>query len=300
MSLTYSRQNVKDQIFDVPLAGSTGSSVMKRNGGKMHTNAYEVTLNVNPIRTKLVDWSIGLNWSKIDNYVDELAEGVESITLGGFTTPQVRVSAGDKFPVIYGSDYARDEKGRILVDEKGMPTSGEDAVIGKVSPDFNLGITTSLRIEKLIISAVFDWKSGGQMYHGTNGLLNYYGIGKDTENRDQSLIFDGWKADGTKNDIAITPDKMQSYYNVLNSINASSVFDNSFIKLRELSLSYPVFKRSWLEVTGNLFARNILIWTELDNFDPEASQGNNNMGGAFERFSMPQTSSYGFGLNVKF
>lgn len=300
LSLTYSRQNVKDQIFDVPLAGSTGSSVMKRNGGKMHTNAYEVTLNVNPIRTKLVDWSIGLNWSKIDNYVDELAEGVESITLGGFTTPQVRVSAGDKFPVIYGSDYARDEKGRILVDEKGMPTSGEDAVIGKVSPDFNLGITTSLRIEKLIISAVFDWKSGGQMYHGTNGLLNYYGIGKDTENRDQSLIFDGWKADGTKNDIAITPDKMQSYYNVLNSINASSVFDNSFIKLRELSLSYPLFKRSWLEVTGNLFARNILIWTELDNFDPEASQGNNNMGGAFERFSMPQTSSYGFGLNVKF
>lgn len=42
------------------------------------------------------------------------------------------------------------------------------------------------------------------------------------------------------------------------------------------------------------------IWSEFPNFDPESSQGNNNMTGAFERYSMPQTSSYGFGVNVKF
>ena len=34
--------------------------------------------------------------------------------------------------------------------------------------------------------------------------------------------------------------------------------------------------------------------------DPEATQGNNNMAGAFERFSLPGTSSYGFGVNVNF
>lgn len=296
ISYTYSRQNVKDQIFDIPLAGSTGFDQMRSNGGKLHTNAHEINLNVNPIRTNLVDWSFGFNWSKIDTYVDELAPDVESITLGGFVTPQVRVQKGEKFPVIYGKDYARDKQGRILVDNNGLPMAGEDKVIGSASPDFILGFNTTIRIEKLRIAAVFDWKSGGQMYHGSKGLTDYYGVSKNTENR-EDRIFDGWKANGTKNDIKV---RAQKYYSALNNIDASSVYDNSFIKLRELSLSYPVFQRSWLEVGVNAFARNIIVWSKLKDFDPEASQGNNNMAGAFERFSLPNTSSYGFGINVKF
>lgn len=78
------------------------------------------------------------------------------------------------------------------------------------------------------------------------------------------------------------------------------IFDNSFIKLREIALSYPVLAKPNLGVTLNLFARNIMLWSELDNLDPEASQGNNNMTGAFERFSLPGSSSYGLGLTVKF
>ena len=55
-----------------------------------------------------------------------------------------------------------------------------------------------------------------------------------------------------------------------------------------------------MNVGVSVFARNILLWTKLDNFDPESSQGNTNMGGAFERFSMPQTTSYGFGIDLTF
>ena len=66
-------------------------------------------------------------------------------------------------------------------------------------------------------------------------------------------------------------------------------------------LSYPVLNKSYLGVTVNVFARNLLLWSEMDNgIDPESSQGNNNMAGAFERFSLPGTSSYGFGITVKF
>jgi hypothetical protein len=53
-------------------------------------------------------------------------------------------------------------------------------------------------------------------------------------------------------------------------------------------------------VSVSAFARNILVWTKLPNLDPESSQGNTNIGGYFERFSMPQTTSYGFGLNIVF
>ena len=193
INYTYSRQNVKDQIFEVPLASSTGSSSFMTNGGKIHTNAHELTVNINPIRLKNVDWNIGINWSKIDNYVDELAPGVESIFLGGFTTPQVRAGIGDKFPVIYGVSYARDDNGNLIVDEDGVPMAGKDDVIGKVSPDFILGFNTNLRLWKFNISAVFDWKQGGQIYCGTNGLLDMYGVSKNTENREGSFIVEGVK-----------------------------------------------------------------------------------------------------------
>ena len=301
INYTYSRQNVKDQIFEVPLASSTGSSSFMTNGGKIHTNAHELTVNINPIRLKYVDWNIGINWSKIDNYVDELAPGVESIFLGGFTTPQVRAGIGDKFPVIYGVSYARDDNGNLIVDEDGVPMAGKDDVIGKVSPDFILGFNTNLRLWKFNISAVFDWKQGGQIYCGTNGLLDMYGVSKNTENREGSFIVEGVKEDGSKNTTPISgANEMQHYYETINNINESSVYNSSFIKLRELAVSYPVFQKKWLEVNLNVFARNILVWSELANIDPESTQGNTNMAGSFERFSLPTTSSYGFGLNVKF
>jgi hypothetical protein len=100
------------------------------------------------------------------------------------------------------------------------------------------------------------------------------------------------------NDIAVTD--AQSYYTRLRSINESYIYNSSFIKLRELSVSYPVYNSKWLNVDVNVFARNLIVWSELKGFDPEASQGNDNMGGAFERFSLPGTASYGFGVNVKF
>ena len=301
LNYTFSRQDVKDQIFDVPLASSTGAGKLVTNGGKLHTNVHEITLSFNPIRTRDINWDFGFNWTKIDNYVDELASGVENISLGGYVTPQVRAAAGEKYPVIYGVGYKRDANGNRLVDEDGLPIAGEAQVIGKVSPDFIMGFNTTLRLWDCTISAVLDWKQGGQMYSRTSGLADYYGVSKRTENREGTIIFDGYKEDGTKNDIGITgANAQQEYYSILNNIDESSIYDNSFIKLREVAVSYPVFKSNWMQVTLNVFARNVLIWAQVPDLDPEASQGNNNMSGAFEDYSMPQTASYGFGVNVKF
>ena len=309
LNYTYSRQNVKDQIFEVPLAGSTGASSMIMNGGKIHTNTHELTLGVSPVDTKNFKLDFAFNFSKIDNYVDELAPGVESIMLGGFVTPQVRAGIGDKFPVIYGKSYMRNDEGKIVVDKNGLPMQGEDAVIGTVSPDFRLGFNTNIELYKFRISAVFDWKQGGQMYSGTAGEMNYYGVSKLSGNmRNTEFIVEnsvketGKDADGNSiyapNDIKVTD--AQAYFTRRRSIDESYIYDNSYIKLRELSVSYPVFSKKWLNVNVNVFARNILVWSEMKGFDPEASQGNDNMGGAFERFSLPGTASYGFGFNVKF
>ncbi|MDR1667926.1 MAG: SusC/RagA family TonB-linked outer membrane protein [Bacteroidales bacterium] len=302
VNYTFSRQNVKDQIFSVPLAGSTGASEYVTNAGKLHTNTHELTLGVNPIRTSSVHWELAFNFTRMTNYVDELAEGVESIMLGGFVTPQVRAGAKEEYPVIYGTSYRRNEQGHIVVDGIGVPLAGEPKVIGQVAPDFLLGFNTTLSIYKLSVSAVLDWKSGGQMYGGTNGLLDYYGISKATENRDEgSFIVNGDKEDGTKNDIAIKGAGMwQLFSETVSDIDESSIYNSSFVKLREIALAYPVIHKEHFQASVNVFARNLLLWTEFPNFDPEATQGNSNMTGAFERFSLPQTSSYGVGITIKF
>ena len=310
---TFSRQNVVDQIFSVPLAGSTGIRSLLMNGGKVHTVSHEVIFYFTPLSLKNLQWDFNFNFSKIDNYVDELAEGVESIFIGGFTTPQVRAGIGDTYPVIYGDSFLRNEEGKIVVEDDpsspnyGFPLTGEPAVIGKVSPDFILGGGTNLIYKRWSLNALFEWKQGGQMYSGSNGLLDYYGLSKRTEDRESTFIYDGVKRDGTPNDIARggpnDPLALQYLHtNVLTNIDEYYIYDNSFVKLRELSLKYNPAERLFKKVDLGIsvFMRNLLLWTALPNLDPESSQGNTNMGGSFERFTVPQTTSFGFNLDLTF
>lgn len=316
LNYTFSRQNVKDQIFEVPLAASTGYSSLVTNGGKIHTNTHELTLAVAPYRSGDFKWDFAFNFTKIDNYVDELKEGVNNIFMGGFVDPQVRAAIGYKFPVIYGVSYLRNDAGQIVVDEDGLPQAGAPQVIGKVSPDFNLGFNTNFEYKKVRLSAVLDWKQGGQMYHGTSNTLDIYGVTQrsaDLRSGDNFLFeLPAVKADGSVNDILITPTPVygndgkqigadaSAYLNALGSISEAGIRGTSFVKLREIAVGYPVYQNSKIKVDVNAFARNIILWSELKGYDPEVSQGNTNMSGAFERFSLPGTSSYGLGVNVKF
>ena len=311
---TYVNQNTVDQIFPVPLPGSAnGGGSLITNGGQMKTTQHEVILNVTPVLLKDFRWDVNVNFSQMVNTCVSLREGVESIMLGGFVEPQVRAGVNATYPIIYGNTFAKDKEGRILVDENpnsvtyGMPMAGEPGPLGQVAPDFILGGGTNLTYKEFSLGVVFEWKNGGHMYSGVNGLMDLYGISKRTEDRESTFIYKGYKADGTPNDIVRggPNDKLayQYLYNtVLGNISEGYIYGNSFIKLREISLRYALPKSLLpkMDIAVSAFARNILLWTELPNADPESSQGNNNMMGAFERFSLPQTKSFGFSVNVNF
>lgn len=295
LEYTFSKQNVVDQIFQVPLAGSTGAATLVMNGGKIHTNSHELVLGITPVRSTNFDWTISVNYTQIDNFVDELKEGVPNIFLGGFVTPQIRASIGERFPVIYGTAFARDDKGNVLVDDSGLAIAGETKSLGEVAPKFNLGGTTSFRYKKITLAATFDWKNGGKMYSGTNSLLDTYGLSTKTGNRDELLVQKGVTTSGEVNTKAATK---QDTYTRYSNIAETAVYDASFVKIREISLGYtvPQFSKGF-NMRVSAFARNILLSSKIPNLDPESSQGNNNIAGGFERLSIPQTTSIGVGMN---
>ena len=77
------------------------------------------------------------------------------------------------------------------------------------------------------------------------------------------------------NDIDIKGEDALSYYDRMTLISEAGIYDSGFLKLRELSVSYPVWDKNGINVNLNVFARNIILWSELKGLDPEASQGNN-------------------------
>ena len=99
--------------------------------------------------------------------------------LGGFVTPQVRAGIGDKFPVIYGKSYMRNNEGKIVVDQKRAPHAREKMRSSELYlPISAWGSILILNYTSSAFQPVFDWKQGGQMYSGTAGEMNYYGVSK--------------------------------------------------------------------------------------------------------------------------
>lgn len=298
-SYTYSYQNVKDQIFSVPCDPTSGYLYMMTNAGRMKTNSHEISLNAALVQSKDWDVNLGVNWTKVKNEVVELAEGVESIMLGGFVEPQIRAQAGCTYPNIYGNAFQRTDDGQLLLLE-GLPQATANSVdLGNCAPDWTMGLNFSARWKRLSLDTTWSWQKGGKMYHGTNLTMEFFGATKASlPYHEGTMVVDGIDVTtGQKNTIEVSKqDYYQAYYNV----TEAGIYDTSFFKLRDLTLTYDLPKICGIDISVYGFARNILIWAKLPNFDPESSQGNGNMSGYFERFSVPATKSIGGGLKITF
>ena len=300
LEYTYSYQDVRDQIFEIPMDGSTGYQSIVSNGGRITTNTHEINASVTAYTSKDFDIDLGLNWTKYESMVKELAPGVDNIMLGGFVEPQVRAYTGYAYPVIFGKSFMRDEAtGLMLLDSDGMPmTSGESTVIGKCTPDFNMGWSTNIRYKRFNLSSTWSWQKGGQMYHGTYGTMQMFGATTESTDRDMPLHVSGIDYE-TGQYVEHDVDRF-SWNQIYYDCSESMIVDTDFVKLRDVTLTYQLPRLGVFDISVYGFARNVLVWAKMNDFDPESSVGNNNAGGYFERFSLPNTASFGGGLKLTF
>ena len=296
---TYSYQDVRDQIFNVPTAGSTGYQYLRTNAGEMTTSSHEFSLQATVLQHRDYSVELGANFTKVHNFVKSLAPGVESIMLGGFVQPQIRAQAGYTYPNIYGLAFQRADNGELLLNN-GLPQPTNDSEnLGECSPNFNMGFNLSANYKRLSLTATLDWQDGGKMYNGTLLTMNYFGATKESlPYHEGTMVAKGIdQATGLENTVQVSK---QKYFQAYNNVTEAGIYDTSYLKFRDITLSYKLPKFAGIDLSVYAFARNLLVWAKMPSLDPESSQGNGNMGGYFERFSVPNTSSYGGGLKLSF
>lgn len=335
LDVTYYTQKSRNQIMGMATSWTSGYTYRLINAGEIDNKGIEITLNTRPIQTKDFSWDLNFNFSKNSNKVVRLVDGMDMFELEKATWLDVQVAAkvGENFGSIVGPDFKRNAAGQVLIDPStGLPEYDKsNHVLGNASWDWTGGVTTTLSYKNLSLNAIFDIKVGADLYSMSERAAYESGKAKATlqgrdewyrseEQREAAGIAKGaanWKptggfvapgvidnGDGTyrPNDIFINPEDY--WMSVCRNAPSMFIYDNSYIKCRELTLTYQVpatWLHNWIKgLSVSFVARNpFIVWKNIPDIDPDSNY-NNTTGMGLEYGSLPSRKSYGFNVNIKF
>lgn len=333
LDFTYYNQNSKDQILRMNTSYASGYRYQLINAGDIENRGIEVVLNTRPIEMKDFSWDLNVNFAKNSNKVKELANGVDEFELASARWLGVKVVAkvGENYGCIMGKDFLRNDNGDIIIDGKtGLPKMTHDLkVLGNATWDWTGGLTTNVRYKNFSMGAIFDVKVGADLYSMSARSAYSTGKHKETlEGRDAwyeseekrlaaGVTSKDWnptggyvakgvieQPDGTfkPNDIFVSPQEYWTY--VTTQTARPFIYDNTYVKLRELTLSYAFPRRLLGKVVNALsvsfVARNLFnLYKNVPNIDPDSNY-NNSTGMGLEFGSLPSRRSFGLNVNLKF
>ncbi|NPD84546.1 SusC/RagA family TonB-linked outer membrane protein [Lentimicrobium sp. L6] len=341
LDATYYNTRSHNQITNMPVSAASGYYTAIVNSGIIENKGWEVQLNASPVKNNKFQWDLNFAYSKNNSQIIELAPNVERATLYEHWRLTVEARPDNPYGDIVGYGYKRDESGIVLIDKNGMVVRDETPkVLGNFTPDFGLSLSSTFRFQNWSLSFLIDSQIGGDMFSGTNMYgYGYSGNFEETlEGREAwyqseaareeagvssedwtatggylvegvyepGTIINGEDMSGKTNSTYIDP---YQYYQKVSmwqeEIHESFIYDASFVKLRELSISYSIPKdkleKVWIKgLTAGVFANNVwLIYSEVPNVDPESMLTNGN-GQGYELYSYPNKRSIGVSISVNF
>ncbi|WP_177729907.1 SusC/RagA family TonB-linked outer membrane protein [Flavobacterium inviolabile] len=321
-----------DLITSVSSSYASGNPNYVTNIGATKAKGIEIDLGITPIKTKDFTWEAKFSFSKTKTTVEKVSDNTNSVAIySPYGTYGIFAEEGEEYPIIKGFGYQRDGEGRIIVDANtGNPLKSTELMkLGKTTPDYILGLNTSIDFKGLRLAAVMDYRTGHQYYSGTKNTLSSFGYLVDSaENGRNGFIMPNSSyldtATGTyvANNSVVTgggsSTGIQQYYaNTYSNIDENYILDATAFKVRELALSYAIPSKM-LERTGltslrvGVNARNPFTVLARENRgydDPEGSINNGNAvglasgtsnSGANGTNQYPNTRTIGFSLNLTF
>lgn len=330
------QEDTDDLITQKSASRASGVSSVWGNIGSIRAKGLEMNLNFTPIKSQSVKWDVGVNYSTGYTEVKSLADGADEIALINYSYVGLYAVKGEKFPVIKGTTYVRDDQGRVVVDATtGLPqVNSTMSVLGQVTPKYILGFNTSLKVKNFTLSATMDYRTGHKFYSGTLNSYTFSGQNPASAGFDRtspyivpnsSYLQNGAYVSNTNLPIYATTYNnpngasynpvtgLESYFggSLYNSVGENFVLDASAFKVREIALSYTFDKKVLFgtgieDLTFGVHVRNpfSVYSKENKNYDdPEAGYGGNGSYVGLVSYSAnqyPMTRFFGASLSAKF
>lgn len=319
LDFTYYTQKTTNDILNASISEASGFSSTTVNLGQISNRGIEFLLSVTPHKSRNLTWDISLNFAKNNSKVISLIEGQTEL---GVEDPRTYTAAikhivGYPYGMITGFTQKRDPAtGLLMFDQNGSPLGSDDfSIIGRGVPDFTGGLTNSFTWKGLNLSFLIDFKSGSDVFSGTNVMITKAGFHKQTlmgRDGEAPLIVTGLFADPVNPSIykqetrTLIKGQASAYWNNLGERVADRfMYDASFIKLRQITLGYSIpsrllTKTPFKNIMFSLVARNLaILYKNTENIDPESSYTNSN-GQGLDYFGFPATRTYGCNLRLTF
>jgi len=314
LDFTYYDVRTEDQIISIPVPETTGFAFRRTNIGEVSNKGFELSVNINPIRTSSFNHVATVNFTSNQNVVESLAPGVEEIVIqSAFNGLQVRAEPGKPLG-LYGPGFLRDEdSGELIINpDTGLIRTGGETRLGKIDPDYRLSLNNQFNYKGLNFSFLLDYRQGGVLFSETVGALRRAGVAEETlENRGGTFIIDGLveNADGSYSQNTTPVQDVESFWNNYSSgnVHEGNTFSSTYVKLREVKIEYELPRR-WIEntplssLTVGVEGRNLfLLYSEVPHIDPETGLfGSASNGQGIEWNVLPSTRSYGANIQLRF
>jgi TonB-linked SusC/RagA family outer membrane protein len=319
LSATYYNTDRTKEIIPVAVDGASGFTSKVINAGRIQNRGFELALEATPIKTGSFEWNTTLNFARNVTEIIELVPGVNAIAQNGgnnrdaFATATIYNIVGQKWGQLRGFGTQKIDGQPVLTSE-GLFTPIQNQSLGSVLPDFTGGFINYLTYKNFTLSANIDFQSGGKFfslsdYWGTfSGLtertaqMNDRGVPERTPVADGGGVHVfGVDETGAKKDYYVDG---KTYYQQFgnNGIAENSIYDLTFIKLREVNIAYRIpvqnlgIGKVLKTASISFVARNLwLIYSPTKDFD--ASVISNTFG---ENGQFPGTRSMGVNLKLGF
>nr|WP_315824454.1 TonB-dependent receptor [Paraflavitalea speifideiaquila] len=345
LEFTWYTQTSRDQINYVNTPFSSGFATQVINAGTIQNTGVEVLVTGKPVVTKNFTWEVAANAAHNKNTVKSLAESVSFITLSEARWLGISVIAQPNMPygTMLGYDYQRTPDGQAILDPVTLqPLASDERVpVGKGTWDWTGGLTNTFRYKNISLTAVIDIKTGADLFSMTNLFAVTRGQHKMTlagrkewiQSEEARLAagkpLDEWLASGnakgyvpqgvvqtgtdasgkpiySANTKPVDPNTYwPGYYGDDKGIAPPFIYDASYIKMREIVISYTLPSRLSKKISAqgislSVVSRNpFIIHKNVPNIDPDSNYNNGN-GQGLEYGSLPGRRSWGINLNVKF
>lgn len=323
LNATYYQNETKDGIIALPIPGSSGFTTTLQNAAVITNKGLEFDVTARILRTNDFGISVNANYTQNRNLVVDLKGSAYSI-LNGFTSTSSGIAEGFPFAVLRSGVYETDASGNYVLNANGFPNAAAEKEVGVGDPnaDFRAGFGINIYYKNLSLTSVIETSQGNDVWNGTYGVLNYFGIHQDTAIKTVNdtgativnsagteipagATFRGYLEDFGGGPVAVDSEWWTTNGGGFGDVGEPFIMDGSWIKMREVSLSYN-FTEAFVKDLGltnlslSVSGRNLFLWSAIDGFDPENNLTGASRGRGLEYFSNPGTSSFLTTLRLQF